>query len=605
MKIIIHISDLHVSIHYNADSSPKKDLKSYLTTDTTIDKSLHFINTFISKINEIKSSYEAPEFILIITGDIANSGEGQEYKFAKKFIERIIEQLKIPINNCLIIPGDHDVNRRLLNNELIETPNKDSHLLKEIKFHYFSLFYKDIKGVDFEYNKIIFDYINIDDKLVLLAINSNYYINQNGGDGYIYLEQFRNELEELKKELPSGINFICCWHHNITANYDDKNSGQWDKDNRSYLLSELDSQGIKLIFTGNEHTPGAKKAKLEINTSDCGAFCDTAYHSSFKIYPIILEHNTIRLKNVGYNLQKTNNNDNPYYWNIVENTSAEQVDYFDILLKNEISIMEVEELPEVGESTQYLSPQVKNIQIPKINAIIKQDLTISERLYNIVREKKLFHSGHFHWSETSRAHNWIDVSKLLEDKNDLMFVKNAIIDVIESNELHKDCNLIIGLGYEGNLIASKASIKYDVKYSYLPYSYRYKDHHEYENKLNLENTDKLYKNVIIISDVVNDGRTIRKLIGKREKDFFTNVEKVIVISLFYTGNEKPTINTLNSNSQETFDFTKDENVNNIEFYPVKHIRVEKCPYGDDYAKECLIYKDELSCVNLFYNIQES
>lgn len=605
MKIIIHISDLHVSIYYNPDTSPKDGLKSYLTTDNTIDKSLHFITTFTSKINEIKASYENPEFILLITGDIANISEEPEYKFAKKFIERILEDLAIPKENCLIIPGDHDVSRRLLNAHLITAPNKESHLLNEVKFYNFSKFYEDIKGVSFDHDKIIFDFINIEDKVVLLAINSNYYINQNGGDGYIPIQKFRNELIEIKKQLPSGVNFICCWHHNITANYDNKNSGQWDKDNRNYLLSELDSQGIKMILTGNEHTPGAKKIKIEINTSDCGAFCDTVNHSSFKIYPVITEGNNIRLKNVGYNLQKPNHNDNPFYWNIVENTSAEQVDYFDIQLTNETSIMEVEELPAAGEFTQYVPLQARKIQVVKTDEIVKQDLSMSDRLYSIVRDKKLFHSGHFHWSETSRAHNWIDVSKLLEDKNDLVFVKNAIVDVIDANELYIDCNLIIGLGYEGNLIASKASIKYNVKYSYLPYSYRYKDHHEYENKLNLVNDDKSYKKVIIISDVVNDGRTIRKLIGKREKEFFANVEKVIVISLFYTGSEKPTTDILNSDSQDGFDYTKDENVNNIEFYTIKHIRVDKCPYGDDYATECIIYKDELSCVNLFYNIQES
>ncbi|WP_278354104.1 hypothetical protein [Chryseobacterium gleum] len=84
-------------------------------------------------------------------------------------------------------------------------------------------------------------------------------------------------------------------------------------------------------------------------------------------------------------------------------------------------------------------------------------------------------------------------------------------------------DLIIGLRYGGNMIASKASLRYPQKYTYLPYSYRWLDHNKFENKLNLENDDGKYRTVILITGLVNDGRTIRKLVGKedREKTFFT------------------------------------------------------------------------------------
>ena len=76
--------------------------------------------------------------------------------------------------------------------------------------------------------------------------------------------------------------------------------------------------------------------------------------------------------------------------------------------------------------------------------------------------------------------------------------------------------VIIGLGYEGNIISSKAAIKFNKPYSFLPYSYRHDEHHEYENQLNFDNSNNDYKNILIITDVVNDGRTIRKLIKKRQ-----------------------------------------------------------------------------------------
>ena len=596
MKIILHISDLHVSLYHNKDGSISENIKSYLTTNPNEDSSFSFINKFIGKVKEFKTQKEVSEVILLITGDIANTGEKKEYEFAIKFIKRIIKELEI--DKFLIIPGDHDVNRRSLDNYLVNNPTRDSHLLNEIKFTYFKEFYKEIKGDVFEYDKVIFDYLKIDEKIVLIALNSNFLINQNDGVGYIQVEKFRSELEELKKEFSEDTNIICCWHHNISSNYENKNSGQWDEENRKLLLAELLSQNIKLVLTGNEHTSGAKEINLEIQTSDCGAFCDTVHNSSFKIYQIIYESENIKFKNIRYNLNREGNNDLMYYWNLVEDKGSYQKTSFTIFEKNEVVVDGYDELPE-GVEVSSLSSHEK---MESVTMDSEEVLENSDKLYQIIKNKKLFHSGHFHWSETSRAHNWIDVSKLLESKDDLLFVKNAIIDVINSHNLANDCDLMIGLGYEGNLIASKAAIKYDLLYSYLPYSYRYKDHHDYENKLNLLNKDGSIKKVIIITDVVNDGKTIRKLIGKREKEFFLKVEKIIVISLIYTGEEvlvKKDI--LNSSVQKNFDSDLDEDVNNIEFYTIKKIKVEKCPYGKDYARECLIYKDDLSCVNLFYD----
>jgi hypothetical protein len=122
--------------------------------------------------------------------------------------------------------------------------------------------------------------------------------------------------------------------------------------------------------------------------------------------------------------------------------------------------------------------------------------------------------------------------------------------------------------------------------------------------LNFDNNSQIFKSVLIVTDVVNDGRTIRKLIKKREEEFFSKVEKIYVISLFYTGEFTLNNNILNfdfiKNISE-YDLLSDEEVNNIEFYTVKKLKVEKCPYGRNFREECFIYKDELSCVNLFYD----
>ncbi len=602
-KVIIHISDLHVTLYQKSNGNINTEIESYLNTNSSDSGSIYFINKFISKIKEDFSKHE---LILIVTGDITEYGEIVEFDFAYSYIKKIIEDLNINVNNCLILPGDHDVHRRSLDNELEKTPNNNSHLLNDIKFKNFSSLYKKIKNIDFPFNKLIIDYIKIENKIILLGVNSNYKINNEGGEGFIPIEEFKQEFEELKRELNNKeLNYIACWHHNISAGYENTNNGQWESQNRIHLIAELERLNINFVFTGNEHTSNCKSVHMgSIWSSDCGTLTSIKYDTTFKIYPVEINENII-LENKIYALQKTSGNDEPYFWDLRENKAAKQPPSFDLYLKNLQTINAVNDILPHTESEKLLN---KN-EFTKVECYAKifyDNHEIADRLYSIIKNKRLYHSGHFHWSDSSRAHNWIDVSKLLENKEDLYFVKNAIINVIETFNLVDNCNLIIGLGYEGNIISSKASIKFNIPYTSLPYSYRYKDHHEYEKRLNYKNEDGRYKTVMIISDVVNDGRTIRKLILKREKNFFEKVEKIIVVSLFYSGLQEINTDILNYNKLPSdYDFENDHEVNNIEFYTVKSLRVEKCPYGKNYKDSCFIYKDELSSVHYFYDKKEN
>lgn len=600
-NVIIHISDLHVTT-YRHDGVTNPKIESHLTTNSDESKSNHFIDTFISKVKE--EIYDKTCF-LIVTGDISDKAEINEFKYSAKFLSKITSDLKITSNRILLLPGDHDVHRRSLENELEKSPNSTSYLLNDIKFHNFATFFKEVKKYDFPFDRIIIDHLVLDGNIVLIGINSNYKIGASGGLGFIEVENFKEEMTALKASLGTGeFHFIACWHHNFTAGFENTNSGQWEPENRRHLIPELEKQNIKLVLTGNEHTSNSKRIMgFDIWASDSGAFASVSYASTFHIHEISIQQD-IALSNKIYALHNQNGNDVSYFWNIITNKAAKQTDKFDLFIENKQFIEEVIETIPHDSNTELFEAIVDNSNT--ISSTVYNNVSIADKLYSIIREKKLFHSGHFHWSETSRAHNWIDVSKLLEDNDTLYFVQTAIIDIIEKFKLNDCCNLIIGLGYEGNIISSKASIKYNIPYTSLPYSYRYNDHHDYEKKLNYENSDGRFKTVIIITDVVNDGRTLRKLIDKRERDFFEKVEKIIVLSLFYTGHQEINIDILNYNKlPKDYDFENDHEINNIEFYTIKSLRVEKCPYGKNYKEECFIFKDDLSCVHLFYDESQS
>ena len=598
-SIILHISDLHVSLDKKIGGEVNIH-DSYLDTSNENEPSFLFIDKFISAL---KRDYTIAELkiYLLVTGDTTNEGEKKEFDFATTYLNRIIDSLNIQKENVLLLPGDHDLNRRAIVN-LLESNDKSS--VQEInvtKYNNFSTFYKELLNRDFDANKIIFDSLKIEDSLMLLGLNSCTKIDLLQKLGNIPVLQFEKELSCINKD--NNLKAIACVHHNLTSSHENKNNGQWDTDNRESFLQKLLSNDIGFVFTGNEHTNSCKSLFLgDITTSDSGCFSSKSWDTTFKVYEII-KNDDIILKNIIYSLHKPNLNDAKYEWDTRKNKIFSQPEQFVIFKKNPpITEDEIIEIPSLDKEVLIdTDNNESNYSSNTISIYYTKEFTDS--LYDKVKDLKLFHTGHFHWSETSRAHNWIDVSKLIEDKENLDFLKNAIVNVIEDKKL-EDIDLIIGLGYEGNIISSKATIKFNKPYSFLPYSYRHDEHHKFENELNFDNSTNKYKSVLIVTDVVNDGRTIRKLINKRQKTFFNNVDKIYVISLFYTGESILNYDILNYDfikNIPNYDIENDEEVNNIEFYTVKSLKVEKCPYGKDFRDSCLIVKDSLGCVNLFYD----
>ena len=595
-SIILHISDLHVTLDKKIGGGTNK-IDSFLTTDKNNTDCGLFIDRFISCVQQDYVNYKV---YLLVTGDITNAGEKKEYEFAESYLLKIIEKLNISKENILLIPGDHDLTRREIEILYEADENCSKYDVNISKFKNFGSFYANIVGKDFDANKVIFDSLLVEKKIRLLGINSCFNIDLVNKLGEVPVTEFENELENFTSK---NEKLIACVHHNITSSYENTNDGQWESGNRQAFIQKLLTNDINIVLTGNEHSNGSKELLLgDIKTSDAGCLTSVNYDATFKIYPIEISDHII-LENKIYALQKTNNNDKKYEWDKRTNRRFSQPEKYIVFeappqIESEITDILIGDGPDLNvqslEMNSSTTEAVDNYYSPSFTDV----------LYDKVKELKIFYSGHFHWSETSRAHNWIDVSKLIEDKANLDFLKNAVIDVIDSKIRAESIDLIIGLGYEGNIIATKSAIKFDKPYSFLPYSYRYDEHHEFECEMNFDNINSKYRNVLIITDVVNDGRTIRKLIKKRQEEFFKNVETIFVISLFYTGDSPLSPNVLNFKNKQgisNYDIENDEEVNNIRYYTVKSLKVEKCPYGKNFRDECFIFKDDLSCVNLFYD----
>lgn len=594
-KAIIHISDLHVTSHLDPDGIQiKSELNSYFNTnlsDETGNSFLQSITDFISK------SYSDTELFLIISGDITEAGKKDEFTEASIIIKQFIETLRIDKNNILIVPGDHDVNRIdcSLALDISTDKNKKAFDFHKEKFEKFTDFYNELysnEQIVFDPEKAICANISLTPNSMIIGLNSNFKIGAKSSEGYIDVEKLKIELTEIRKQN-SDKHIFAVFHHNMEARYEDKSIGNWDGNNINQVKSILQSEDIRTFFYGNEHISFSIEEDGILFQSAVGSLSKKDSTPSFKIYEIddtdgfVLNINLFNFQI--YKSPKTLSNG---YWAPIDTSPQEKKKF---VLKNPTSkFKSTLEQVQIVENNNIESPPIQQIETTKY----------STKLFNLVKEKKLFHSGHFHWSETSRARNWIDVTKILNNFNDLVFVKNAILDLVERN-IGENFDFIIGLGIEGNILSTKTSVKYEKPYSFLPYSYRYDDHNDFEKEICFDNDNK-YKSVLIITDVVNDGRTIRKLIHKRAVDFFKTVEKIFVVSLFYTGNDStPNTAILNLTQDQLTEkgiLEKDHPESRISYYFVTAMKVEECPYKENYKTACLLMQNpELGCIHKFYD----
>ncbi len=90
---ILHISDLHI-----------RDGEDF-NRSVVLDR-------LIQRIEKDQKEGVKPE-IVVVSGDIAFKGVKKEYDLAKKFFDKLLASLNLEKNRIFIVPGNHDVNRKL------------------------------------------------------------------------------------------------------------------------------------------------------------------------------------------------------------------------------------------------------------------------------------------------------------------------------------------------------------------------------------------------------------------------------------------------------------------------------------------------------------
>jgi predicted phosphodiesterase len=93
----IHLSDIHFTRRSGDVLDPDDNVRHELLRDVT--RALQDVG---------------PVTGVLVTGDIAFSGTSEEYEKAAKWLEELCSQADCPAENVFVVPGNHDVDRRIV-----------------------------------------------------------------------------------------------------------------------------------------------------------------------------------------------------------------------------------------------------------------------------------------------------------------------------------------------------------------------------------------------------------------------------------------------------------------------------------------------------------
>lgn len=585
---ILHLSDLHLTEH-------KNELEEVINSTWFVPSDHTFENSIIKTISDEKIKKNIQKLYLVISGDLSNSSKQEEYNYTISFLERLIKKLSISKKDILIVPGNHDINWFENEKAYMESEQKmPPHFFFNEKYLHFAAFYneffKNEKRI-FPTNKYIVDTLLINNKILLIGINStlcsSYASDRRGSTAKFEINNIETELDEISTSISNFEQLVkvAVFHHNPRSLSDLEKNSTSIKDWPS-LMQLFKNNDIRTFLFGHEHTAGANK----ISSDDCAYIATSSIgirHEKVDNYISIIEiidEENIFFQTNYFRLLRDEDKANmpPFgFWNPISDQSYNQK----FCLLEKLSITKSTTSESKITNIEDIEP-LDEINIRNINSINQTEY--SQLLFNEVKQRKIFKSGHFHWSDNAKSHNWLDIPSLLEKKEISDLCKKALVEVIEKNKIRTD--LILGVGMEGCFLSANVALKIGVPFCFIPYEFRYNDHDINELEINHAPVD----NLTIIIDVLNTGSTIKNMLNiEKDKGFFETPKTINIISLFYTGIKAADITLLQ---------TIDTRINY--YFVCDKFQVHHCHYGKDFRDKCIIYSNKLAKVYEFYSKSE-
>ncbi|HEX2091207.1 MAG TPA: pentapeptide repeat-containing protein, partial [Longimicrobiaceae bacterium] len=195
--------------------------------------------------------------ILIVSGDLAEWGKKSEFEDALAFLRGVSERLAISRRNVVIVPGNHDLNRKLCEAYFAEREGNDEKPLppywpKWKHYHWmFQEFYGEEKGIGFTIEEP-WSFWELDEfNLVVAGLNSTMVESHKDGThyGWVGEKQLRRFAERLGPFQERGWLRLGVVHHNVQRGAVEDDENLRDADDLQRILAP----SLNLLLHGHTH----------------------------------------------------------------------------------------------------------------------------------------------------------------------------------------------------------------------------------------------------------------------------------------------------------------------------------------------------------------
>ena len=256
---LVHLSDLECGEKNRAARPPFAD--GYITC---ADKLIGDVKKQLFDDQKLAPSQVG----LVITGDIANKGQEEEYREARKVIEYIRDALGIPSKQVAIVPGNHDVNwadcKKAFGDNYPNDSCDDPKARQKVrdspaKFNGFRQFLTQVCKKEFPKSETVLAFDDFRDLgVALVGFDTTYPCTFHEDDNYGLMRDKpirdvgRKELERLLDGHDRLIP-IAMLHHCPNPLRDQTEGDNSYLKNGSEALEWLRKAGFSVILSGHEH----------------------------------------------------------------------------------------------------------------------------------------------------------------------------------------------------------------------------------------------------------------------------------------------------------------------------------------------------------------
>lgn len=153
------------------------------------------------------------------------------------------------------------------------------------------------------------------------------------------------------------------------------------------------------------------------------------------------------------------------------------------------------------------------------------DKAFSSEIKSFVLNNKMFLSGHFKIDKDIKLRDWLDIEMILNNNEIANKICNTIAERVREEAQNRK-TLLIGLGQFGLRLVSKIACE-----TGLPFTYAI-EHNEHDKFVKHEIEFEIGSdyNIVLITDVIVTGKTLKKLIDELEIKF--KITDDLIVSIY-------------------------------------------------------------------------